>query len=68
MIGYSSDDFLDAVLQVFTSMEFDVNQIDSITRNAISNSYKDDTTWQVDLEDKKQRYMNHGAWTDWVYM
>ena len=55
---------------ILISMGFDVNQIESITYNDTSDIvtfyYKDDTLWQVDLENKKQRCMNNGAWTDWV--
>jgi len=57
---------------ILESMGFDVNQIEYITYHATSDRatfyYKDDTVWEVDLGDKKQRCMNNGAWSDWVYM
>lgn len=69
---FDLEDRLRMALTILTSMGFDVNLIGSITYNATGDMvtfyYKDDTVWQVDLEDKKQRYMGNGAWTDWVYM
>lgn len=69
---FDLEDRLEMTLIILSSMAFDVNLIESITYNATGDMvtfyYKGDTVWQVDLENKKQRCMNNGAWTDWVYM
>ena len=57
---------------ILESMGFDINRIEYVTYlttiDRVTFYYKDDTIWQVDFKDKKQRCMNNGAWSDWVYM
>lgn len=66
---YEFEDYLTRAVIILESMGFDVKQISPIKYNdtwdIVTFFYKDDSVWQVDLENKKKRHRDNETWTEW---